>query len=86
MLTFGEKNALDAYRDFCKAQADLIDQQTRLIAVLSNPQVSFKARPAPMTEFEEDQDYLRRRNQLDMSDVEDLLREADFQNASINQI
>lgn len=87
MITFGEKNALDAYADFCKRQADLIDQQTRLIHVLANPVVSFKARPAPMNEFEEDQDYMRRRSNADsFEEAEELLKEAGFQNASVSPV
>jgi hypothetical protein len=93
MITFGEKEALSAYAEFCKLQQGFIEGQnklieslTRAVEALSSPQASFSLRninKTPMSEASEDIKFLYDSHQIDKGQMEDMLKELGFQNSTV---
>lgn len=81
MIKFGEKEALDAYRDFCALQQSFIRDLLTTITELRKQPASFSpkdSKPATRTLEDEEKQLIAQMAGEDKEMYEDLLREAGF--------
>lgn len=85
MITFGEKEAFDAYRDFCMLQQKLIGDLLATIETISKPRPSFSSptQQKPKTLYEEELDIIK--GSSTEQEMKDLLAEAGFLTSDLDE-